>query len=178
MAVVQAFRLIYCNFKVNSIMQTFTRPLILLSCYLIVATTSFADQLSNTNEIVLADKTYRYEVKPTGDNYTFTFEQSPADNSSKIALGYQVLRRIYRDDTIHSKYSEHYIRERARCYVFDSRFHTYSLCFFPNDFNRQKTERFWGFTTQMPNWKWLVTRILLPVMGVFGLIYVGFSRRL
>jgi hypothetical protein len=158
-------------------MQTIVSALILSTCCLIVTTPSFAVQPNKVNEITLEDQTYRYEVKPTGDNFTFTFEQSPDDNGSKVAAGYQVLRQIYRDDTIHEKYSEHYIRERARCYVFDSRFHTYSLCFLPNDFDREKTERFWGFTTQMPNWKWLVTRILLPVIGLFGLIFLGFNRR-
>ncbi len=111
---------------------------------------------------------YQYTVAQTGENYTFKFDRSPGDISQKLAAGYQVLRTVYRDDSINRRYSDHYIRERARCYTFDSRFHTYSLCFLPNDFNRDESERFWGFVTQMPNWKWLATRILLPVLAGFG----------
>lgn len=117
------------------------------------------------------EEIYTYSVTPTGENYTFRFERSPGDIADKLAAGYQVLRQIYRDESIAGRYSEHYIRERARCYVFDSRFYTYSLCFLPNDFNRSESERFWGFTTQMPNWKWLATRIMLPVLLAFALLF-------
>ncbi len=82
----------------------------------------------------------------------------------------------YKDSSINKTYSEHYIRERARCYVFDSSWHTYSLCFLPNDFSVKHKGRFWGFATQMPNWKWLVTRFFLPLGMIYGLVFY-FSRR-
>ncbi|WP_031435274.1 hypothetical protein [Methylomarinum vadi] len=118
-----------------------------------------------------AEESYRYTVAETGENYTFKFDRSPGDIPAKLLAGYQVLRQIYRDDSIHRRYSEHYIKERARCYVFDSHFYTYSLCFLPNDFNRSESERFWGFATRIPNWLWLLTRILLPVLTGFGLLF-------
>ncbi|WP_305908734.1 hypothetical protein Q9L42_009220 [Methylomarinum sp. Ch1-1] len=116
-------------------------------------------------------ESYHYSVAPTGENYTFKFEGFPQDSVAKLAAGYQLLREIYQDDSIHRRYSQHYIRERARCYVFDSRFYTYSLCFLPNDFNRNESERFWGFVTRMPNAMWLASRILLPVALGFALFF-------
>ncbi len=116
-------------------------------------------------------KSYQYSVVQTGDNYNFKFDTSPADNKSKLKAGYHVLQAIYKDASINKTHTESYIRERARCYVFDSSFHTYSLCFLPNDFSLKNKGRFWGFVTQVPNWKWLVTRFFLPVLLVYGLVF-------
>lgn len=120
---------------------------------------------------------YRYTVIETGDNYTFKFDRFLPDNAAKLKAGRHLLRQIYNDDSIAPRYSEHYLRERARCYVFDSRFHTYSLCFLPNDFNRSESERFWGFVVQVPNWKWLATRILAPVLSAFGMLFYLTGRK-
>jgi len=39
------------------------------------------------------------------------------------------------------------------------------------DFNKNKKDRLWGFVTQMPNWKWLITRFFLPALLAFGLFF-------
>lgn len=119
-----------------------------------------------------------YAVARTGDNYTFKFDQSPGDDATaKLAAGIQVLRDVYQDESIHDRYSESYIRERARCYLFDSRFYSYTLCFLPNEFTRDKTDRLRGFVTQMPNWKWLLTRFFLPAGLLFGLLFYFKNHR-
>jgi len=118
-----------------------------------------------------AGQDFPYSVVQTGDNYTFKFASNPGSNSEKLKAGYHLMQSIYEDTSIKTKYSEHYIKERARCYVFDSHFYTYSLCFLPNDFNKNKKDRFWGFVTQMPNWKWLITRFFLPALLAFGLFF-------
>lgn len=124
-----------------------------------------------------ADESYQYSVIQTGENYTFKFNRSPRDDEGKLKAGYHVLRSIYKDKSINKKYSERYIRERARCYMIDSNFYTYSLCFLPNDFNKKNKDRFWGFVTQMPNWRWHATYFFLPVLLVFSLIYFGTRQK-
>jgi len=119
-------------------------------------------------------QSYRYSVIQTGENYTFKFVDSPQDRVAKIEAGRHVLLAIYKDSSIYKNYTESYIKERARCFVFDSYFYTYSLCFLPNDFTNKNKGRFWGFVTQVPNWKWLVTRFLLPALLAFALFfYIG-----
>ncbi|WP_428353273.1 hypothetical protein [Methyloprofundus sp.] len=122
-------------------------------------------------------ESYQYSVIQAGDNYNFKFTSSPIDNATKLKAGYHVLQSVYKDSSINKTHSESYIRERARCYVFDSNFHTYSLCFLPNDFNQNKKDRFWGFVTQVPNWKWLVTRFFLPLLLIYALIFYTVRRR-
>lgn len=121
-------------------------------------------------EYQTAEQSYQYTVIKTGENYTFKFKKVPDSNSAKIRAGYHVLQSIYKDDSINKKYTESYKRERARCFMYDSNFYTYTLCFLPNDFNKNK-DRFWGFVTQIPNGMWLITRILLPVLLAFGLFF-------
>ena len=138
---------------------------------------------SQNTEFVFVDTSqkssvnYQYTVIQAGDNYNFKFHQSPPDNTSKLRAGYHVLQSIYQDRSIYKTHSESYIRERARCFVFDSRFYTYSLCFLPNDFSVKDKGRFWGFVTQVPNWKWLITRFFLPVLLVYGLVFYINRRR-
>ncbi len=126
---------------------------------------------------ITTDESYQYSVIQTGENYTFIFNKSPDDDAGKLKAGYHVLRSIYKDNSINKKYSERYIRERARCYMIDSNFYTYSLCFLPNDFNKKNKDRFWGFVTQMPNWRWHVTYFFLPVLLVFSLIYFVTNKK-
>lgn len=117
------------------------------------------------------NESYQYSVIQTGENYTFKFNKSPDDDAGKLKAGYHVLRSIYKDNSINKKYSERYIRERARCYMIGSNFYTYSLCFLPNDFNKKNKDRFWGFVTQMPNWRWHAIYFFLPVLLIFSLIF-------
>jgi len=120
---------------------------------------------------------YRYFVSETGENYTFTFDKNPGDISEKLKAGYHVLQSVYDDPTIETKHSQGYIKERARCFVFDSTFYTYTACFLPNEFSPNNRDRFWGFVTRIPNWKWLVTRNLLPAVMAFGLFFFISTKR-
>lgn len=120
---------------------------------------------------------YRYSVTETGENYTFTFDNNPGEMSEKLKAGYYVLQSVYDDPSIKTKYSQAYIKERARCFVFDSTFYTYTACFLPNEFSPKNRDRFWGFVTQIPNWKWLVTRNLLPAALAFGLVFYISTKR-
>jgi len=120
---------------------------------------------------------YRYFVSETGENYTFTFDKNPGEISEKLKAGYHVLQSVYDDPTIETKYSQGYIKERARCFVFDSTFYTYTACFLPNEFSQINRDRFWGFVTQIPNWRWLVTRNLLPAVLAFGLFFFISTKR-
>ena len=122
-------------------------------------------------------ESYQYSVIQAGDNYNFKFHRSPVDNATKLRAGYHVLQSVYQDSSINKTHSENYIRERARCFVFDSRFHTYSLCFLPNDFSLKDKGRFWGFVTQVPNWKWLLTRFFFPVLLIYGLVFYIAKRQ-
>ena len=124
----------------------------------------------------VAEQRYQYSVVQAGDNFNFKFEDNIPQESVKLKAGYKILSAIYTDNSINKTYSEHYIKERARCYVFDSSLHTYSLCFLPNEFSSKSDHRLWGFVTQVPNWKWLVSRFFLPVLFAYGLFFY-FTRK-
>ena len=152
---------------VKSIMQLF-----FLFVFILGSTYCSVASAKNTEfEYQTSEKSYQYSVIQTGENYTFKFDTNPDGNTAKLNAGYHVLQSIYKDNSINKKYTESYIRERARCFMFDSHFYTYSLCFLPNDFNKKNKDRFWGFVTQVPNGKWLLTRILLPVLLAFALFF-------
>lgn len=122
---------------------------------------------------------YRYSVLQTGENYTFTFDKNPGEISEKLKAGYHVFQSVFDDPSIETKHSQAYTKERAKCFVFDSSFYTYTACFLPNEFSTDNRDRFWGYVTQIPNWKWLVTRNLLPAALAFGLFfYVGTKRKI
>lgn len=123
------------------------------------------------------EQSYSYSIVETGENFTFKFTRNPQDEVTKLKAGRHVLLSIYEDSSINDNYTESYIKERARCFVFDSRFYTYSLCFLPNDFDIKNKNRFWGFTSQVPNWKWLVTRFLLPILLAYALFFYAARRR-
>ena len=152
-------------------------------CMLFILSMAYCSAITaNESEFIFVNskESYQYSVVQTGENYTFKFNNNPAKNGNntvKLKAGYHVLQSVYKDSSIYKTYSEAYIRERARCYVFDSNFYTYSLCFLPNDFSNKDKDRFWGFTTQVPNWKWLVTRILFPVLLAFALFFYLTKRK-
>ncbi|MFM8332766.1 MAG: hypothetical protein ACKN9T_13860 [Candidatus Methylumidiphilus sp.] len=120
---------------------------------------------------------YPYSVKQTGENYTFEFEKTPGEGK-KIPAAVHVLASVYGDDSINPSYSETFMKETALCFVFDGTWYSYRACFLPNDYSPGKRERFWGFVSQLPNAKWLITRNLLPVVLAFGLLFfVPWRRR-
>ena len=137
---------------------------------------SLAKAQNSKFEMLIAGDSYQYSVIQAGDNFNFKFENNIPPENVKLRAGYLLLKSIYKDNSINKTYSEHYIRERARCYVFDSSLHTYSMCFLPNEFSSKSDDRLWGFVTQMPNWKWLMSRFFLPVLFAFGLFFY-FSRK-
>jgi hypothetical protein len=126
------------------------------------------------------DQDYLYHVKSTGTNYHFKFTNYFTDDEhQKLLAGYEILSRVYDDSTIEHQYSERYIKERARCFMYDSRFYTYTLCFLPNEFSQSSPKNlFSGFTTQVPNGTWLFTRFLLPVLIFLGCYGYIVARRL
>ncbi len=143
-------------------------------CILFAITAIYSSTISADNsefEISIGEENYQYSVIQAGDNYNFKFKKNITNKSTKLKVGYQVLTSIYKDNSINKTYSEGYIKERARCYVFDSDFHTYTLCFLPNEFSNKSNDRLWGFVTQVPNWKWLLTRFFLPALLVFCLFF-------
>ena len=145
-----------------------------LFCILVTVYCSVVNAKNTEYTFNDTEQSYHYTVMPTGENYTFKFVNNPQDRVARLKAGRHVLLSIYKDTSIKQTYTESYIKERARCYVFDSHFYTYSLCFLPNDFDTKNKDRFWGFVTHVPNWKWLVTRFLLPVLLAFALFfYVG-----
>ncbi len=143
----------------------------LLYCMLFLVINSATGAQKTEFESIMDDTLFQYSVVQTGENYTFKFKKSPVDNIQKIKAGYHVLQSVYQDSSINPEYSERYIRERARCYMFDSHFYTYTLCMLPNEYSEKNKNRYWGFVTQLPNWKWLITRILLPVLLTFGFFF-------
>ncbi|NOQ13091.1 MAG: hypothetical protein GQ583_01245 [Methyloprofundus sp.] len=150
-----------------------------LFCILGIAYCSVISAKNTTYTFIDSQENYQYSVRQTGENFTFKFAKNPQDRLTKVKAGRHVLLSVYKDDSINKNYTESYTRERARCFVFDSDFYTYSLCFLPNDFDTKNKDRFWGFVTQMPNWKWLVTRFLFPVFLAFALfLYAGRRQKL
>ncbi|MGR9052571.1 MAG: hypothetical protein ACU84J_07985 [Gammaproteobacteria bacterium] len=122
---------------------------------------------------------FGYTTVPTGDNFNFEFEQNPGNMEERFRAGLHVLRSLYRDTSIDPSSKQQYVRERAQCFALDASFHSYSLCIFPNDASAdRKRERFRGFTTQMPNWKWIAVYNVLPVALVFGLIFYFSTKKI
>ncbi len=115
-----------------------------------------------------------YIVKETGVNRSFVFEQNFDDPEKRKQAGLHVLRTVYDDFTIEPDFSKAYVKERAKCYALDSRFYTYTLCFLPNEFTKQKAV-LRGFVTQVPNWFWQFTHILLPALAILGLVFWRFK---
>lgn len=128
-------------------------------------------------EFATGQEKYQYSVIQAGENFNFKFKKNLIDEKTMLKAGYHVLQSVYKDSSINKTYSEGYIRERARCFMVDSNFHTYTLCFLPNEFNQKNKDQLWGFVTQMPNWKWLVTRFFLPVLLIYVLFFYVFRRK-
>lgn len=136
--------------------------------YIVYCSTILA--LNTEFVLMTSEDSYKYSVVQTGDNYNFKFEKNLEGDAERLEAGYHVFQSVFNDASINKTHSESYIRERARCYVFDSNLNTYTLCFLPNEFS-QEQHRLRGFVTQIPNWKWQFTRILLPALVVFALFF-------
>ena len=55
--------------------------------------------------------------------------------------------------------------------------HTNLACFLANEFSQNNHECFWGLVTQIANWRWLLTRNLLPAVLAFGLFFFITTKR-
>ena len=120
---------------------------------------------------------YAYSTDSTGDNHTFEFEQNPGKEGGRLQAVRHVMASVYDDGTIDREYSEVFMKEGAKCYVFEARFYTYRGCFLPNDYSPEKRDRFWGFVSRLPNSRWFLTRQVLPVLLVLGGMYLAFRKR-
>lgn len=156
-------------------------PVLVFLCSLIfVYATNYCPEARAANDEYVYEyqgEAYRYSILQTGENYTFTFDKNPGEISERLNAVYHVLQSVFDDSSIETKHSQAYTKERAKCYVFDSSFYTYTACFLPNEFSRNNLDRFWGYVAHVPNWKWLVTRNLLPAVFAFGLFFYIATKR-
>lgn len=120
---------------------------------------------------------YPYTTESTGDNYTFEFARNPGKEGGQLSAVLHVMKDLYQDDTIDREYSEVFMKEGAKCYVFDARFYSYRACFLPNDYSPDKKDRFWGFVTRLPNSNWFLTRHGLPAALILGAVVWLFRRK-
>lgn len=118
---------------------------------------------------------YRYITEQSGDNYSFEFDNDPGGLDERLGAARHVLHSVFDDSSVDSQYSEAYTWERAKCFIFDGFYYSYRVCLPPNEFSPNSEDRFSGFITQIPNWKWLLTRNLLPALLVIGL-FLFFTR--
>lgn len=120
---------------------------------------------------------YPYAVESTGDNYTFEFAKNPGREGGRLKAALHVLRSIYADGSIEPGYSEVFMKEGAKCYVFEARFYSYRACFLPNDYAPDRRDRFWGFVSRLPNAFWFLTRQALPAALVLAGAFLVFRTR-
>ena len=153
---------------------------ILLPLLVLIAITVY-DSPANASKAefiyVSEGEEYRYHVVQSGENYNFEFKKTPENTIEQFKAGVHVIQSLYNDSSIELENRQGYIRERAKCSLFEGSFYNYTLCIFPNDFSSKKQDVFRGYVTQLPNWKWMVTRILLPVLLVFVLIFFFTKQR-
>lgn len=122
-------------------------------------------------------KAYPYVADSTGDNYTFEFAINPGREGGRLKAVQHVLRSVYGDGSVDSQYSEVFMKEGAKCYVFEATFYSYRACFLPNDYSPDKKDRFWGFVSRLPNANWFLTRNILPALLVAGGAFLGFRAK-
>jgi hypothetical protein len=120
---------------------------------------------------------YPYTVKESGDNRTFEFANNPGREGGRLRAVQHVFASVYGDDSIEPQYREFFMKEGAKCFVFDGRFYAYRACFLPNDFSPGNENRFWGFTTRLPNALWFLARQLLPAVLIAAGLYFAFFGR-
>ncbi len=165
---------------INNILAEETLNPTLFHCMFFFIVTIYCSAISAKNNefnFVTDKESYQYSVIQAGDNYNFKFKKNLVDEAIKLKAGHHVLQSVYKDSSINKKHTDAYIKERARCYVFDSSLHTYTLCFLPNEFSHNKKDQLRGFVTQLPNWKWLATRFLLPFVLIYALIFYFTKKR-
>jgi hypothetical protein len=155
-------------------MKKFIGPLLLVSMGQLVSGAAIASaRYVYENEGI----SYPYVTEVTGENYTFEFERNPGKEGGRLKASLHVLSSVYGDDSIDREYSEVFMKEGAKCYVFEARFYSYRTCFLPNDYSPDKKDRFWGFVSRLPNAMWFLTRNGIPAALVLGGVVWAFRRR-
>lgn len=144
---------------------------------LVLATSPALAAALETHRYVADGQTYTYSVQPTGENYTFDFDQNPGSESRQLRAVGAVFKTVYADESIAPLYHQAFMKEGARCFAFAAHFYTYTACFLPNDYAPEQRERFWGFVSRLPNAAWLITRNLLPALLVLGVFFVSLRKR-
>ena len=122
-------------------------------------------------------KQYTYTLAEAGDNHTFEFKQNPGNGRERFKATMHMLQVVYADGSINPTYSEFFLKEGAKCYVYDGFLYTYRACFLPNDFSPGNEERFWGSLSRVPNGLWLVSRSLVPALALGGLFFYSLRRK-
>lgn len=121
---------------------------------------------------------YAYSVSKTGENFSFEFDRTPGSQSEKLKAAVNVMASVYDEDALNPRQDGFFMKETAKCFVFDSAWHTYTACFLPNEYSApEKKDRFWGFVYRVPNGMWLITRNLLPALALLGLSWFFLGRR-
>jgi hypothetical protein len=120
---------------------------------------------------------FPYTVKETGQNFSFEFEQNPGSQSEKLKAAVNVMSSVYQEESLNPRQDGFFMKETAKCFTFDSSWHTYTACFLPNEYSPGNRDRFWGFVYRVPNAMWLVTRNLLPALAFLGLSWYFLRRR-
>lgn len=120
---------------------------------------------------------FPYTVKETGQNYSFEFEQNPGSQSEKLKAAVNVMSSVYQEESLNPRQDGFFMKETAKCFTFDSSWHTYTACFLPNEYSPDNRDRFWGFVYRVPNAMWLLTRNLLPALAFLGVSWYFLRRR-
>lgn len=115
-----------------------------------------------------AGKVFEYSITPTGENYTFEFKENPGTVDDRLKVIGHVFDTIYGDSSIPAKHHYFFMKEGAKCFVYEASLHTYHACILPNEYSPANRDRFWGFVTRIPNGWWLVTRNVIPALLVLG----------
>lgn len=123
------------------------------------------------------DKAHVYTVSKTGDNFSFEFERSPGSQNDKLKAAVDVMQTVYEEDSLDPRQHGFFMKETAKCFVFDSTWYTYTACFLPNEYSPGNEERFWGFVYRVPNGMWLITRNLLPALAFLGVSWFFLRSR-
>lgn len=120
---------------------------------------------------------YAYTVAKTGENFSFEFERNPGSQNEKLKAAVNVLTSVYDEEALNPRQDGFFMKETAKCFVFDGSWHTYTACFLPNEYAPGKEDRFWGFVYRVPNGWWLVTRNLLPALALLAWSWFALRRR-
>jgi hypothetical protein len=120
---------------------------------------------------------YGYTVNKTGENFSFEFERNPGTQSEKLKAAVNVLASVYEEESLNPRQDGFFMKETAKCFVFDSSWYTYTACFLPNEYSPENKERFWGFVYRVPNGMWLITRNLIPALALLGLSWFFLRSR-